>query len=248
MATAKQIRANQKNSQKSTGPKTETGKASSSRNATKHGLYAVDIIVNSPYLKEDPAEYDALVAGLIDDLKPQGAFQQQLVVKIATCLWRQRRAINAETAWINRQLRHNNLFPSYDYPDLEEEDVEITQELLDRVHIKAAPYSNFSDSLMQYEHRLERQLQNTLKVYHSLKREKTRENQRNEAKSRTETRPPTQPPPPSSPPESIANDPVALEKWQNEANYWDAKFPPPFTQPEGGDAPSAGSCPADGGM
>jgi hypothetical protein len=38
MATAKQIAANRKNAQRSTGPRTEVGKSISSRNAFRHGL------------------------------------------------------------------------------------------------------------------------------------------------------------------------------------------------------------------
>ena len=42
MATQKQIVANQRNAQKSTGPRTTAGKAKSSRNALKTGIYADD--------------------------------------------------------------------------------------------------------------------------------------------------------------------------------------------------------------
>ena len=38
MASKKQIEANRRNAKKSTGPKTEEGKAKSSTNARKHGL------------------------------------------------------------------------------------------------------------------------------------------------------------------------------------------------------------------
>jgi len=40
MATAAQIAANRRNSQKSSGPKTMSGKKASSANARRHGLYA----------------------------------------------------------------------------------------------------------------------------------------------------------------------------------------------------------------
>jgi hypothetical protein len=38
MASQKQLRANRENAKKSTGPKTATGRAKSSRNAFRHGL------------------------------------------------------------------------------------------------------------------------------------------------------------------------------------------------------------------
>ena len=38
MAAEKQMRANRENAKKSTGPKTEVGRAKSSRNALRHGL------------------------------------------------------------------------------------------------------------------------------------------------------------------------------------------------------------------
>lgn len=41
MATPNQIRANRENARKSTGPKSALGKRISSRNATRHGFYAI---------------------------------------------------------------------------------------------------------------------------------------------------------------------------------------------------------------
>src|SRR5207244_3680634 len=43
MSTSAQIEANRANSLKSTGPKTEEGKAISSRNALKHGFFSEDV-------------------------------------------------------------------------------------------------------------------------------------------------------------------------------------------------------------
>ena len=96
--------ANHRNAQKSTGPKTPHGKAISSRNAIKHGLYARDIILNTNTIKENPREYIMLSESVFHDLRPQGIFQEVLVRRIINCLWRSQRAITAETAHITQQM------------------------------------------------------------------------------------------------------------------------------------------------
>ena len=61
MATDKQIQANRRNARKSTGPKTEEGKARSRNNALRHGLTAELAVL--PH--EDPHQYEELRAGFI---------------------------------------------------------------------------------------------------------------------------------------------------------------------------------------
>ena len=102
--TKNQQRANRRNAQKATGPKTIEGKQISAQNALRHGLYSQEIIIDSPHLKEDKEEYDSLLASFIEELQPQTAFQQCLVLRIVNCFWRSRRAIRAESAEINHQL------------------------------------------------------------------------------------------------------------------------------------------------
>ena len=75
----KRLAANRKNAQKSTGPKTESGKRTVSRNGLKHGAFARDLIIRSPYLEEDPDEFNRLLASLTDELKPETLFQECLV-------------------------------------------------------------------------------------------------------------------------------------------------------------------------
>jgi hypothetical protein len=62
MATKQQITANRINAQKSTGPQSPGGKTNSSRNATKHGLFANDVLAAG----EAPELYDALLEEFIN--------------------------------------------------------------------------------------------------------------------------------------------------------------------------------------
>jgi hypothetical protein len=100
MATQNQIQANRNNAQKSTGPRTEEGKAHVSQNALKHGLLARDAVLPG----EDPAEFDAQLAALEDALHPEDALEQELVRQIADAQWRMQRLARLETAYLNAAL------------------------------------------------------------------------------------------------------------------------------------------------
>ena len=93
MATERQIEANRQNSCKSTGPKTEAGKAASSANALSHGLTA-DLAVLLP--DEDAGAYEQLRQGVITDLEPAGVLQRALAERVAVLLWRLDRAARLE--------------------------------------------------------------------------------------------------------------------------------------------------------
>jgi len=54
--TAKKARANRRNAKKSTGPRTAEGKAASSQNATSHGIYCRDIVLDG-----EDAELDEIL-------------------------------------------------------------------------------------------------------------------------------------------------------------------------------------------
>ncbi len=81
MTTLKQIEANRRNSRRSTGPKTRTGKAESKMNAMKHGLLAADLVVRG----EDPVQFTRVLESLVDELQPQGPLEEQLVER--ACEW-----------------------------------------------------------------------------------------------------------------------------------------------------------------
>lgn len=93
MATPAQIAANQANSQKSTGPTSAQGKARSSRNSFKHGLYAKDLVLPN----EDPAELDQLRASLRAEHEPINTTEEMLVNDLAENFWRLRRMREFET-------------------------------------------------------------------------------------------------------------------------------------------------------
>src|SRR5207247_2221913 len=70
MISQKKLEANRRNAQKSTGPKTEEGKAKSSQNGLTHGLTSR----KCPILPgENEEEYRELQDALTRDLRPRGA-------------------------------------------------------------------------------------------------------------------------------------------------------------------------------
>jgi hypothetical protein len=92
MATMKQIEANKRNAQRSTGPATAAGRDISRKNALKHGLTAREVTVN----KAEEEWFDAFRADLVADLKPDGPLEETLVEEIAIYTLRLRRGYRFE--------------------------------------------------------------------------------------------------------------------------------------------------------
>src|ERR1700730_11396779 len=86
--------ANQMNSQSSSGPKTEAGKRTSSRNSVKHGIFASETI--STALGESRAGFNALLRALRDVWEPVGSREEGDVEEIAKTTWRKERVLRAE--------------------------------------------------------------------------------------------------------------------------------------------------------
>jgi hypothetical protein len=78
---------NRANAQKSSGPRTEQGKAVSSQNSFKHGLYSKAIVIPG----EDPAKFEALRADLAAEHRPVGVTEEMLVDELAQHYWRMKR-------------------------------------------------------------------------------------------------------------------------------------------------------------
>lgn len=102
--TPAQLDANRRNGQKSRGPKTQTGKTLSSRNALRHGLLSSGIVIDNGDGEESRAEFEDLLRGLLADLSPEGMLENLLVERIASCYWRLKRAVRCETGETQKRL------------------------------------------------------------------------------------------------------------------------------------------------
>jgi hypothetical protein len=84
--------ANRANAQHSTGPRTPEGKARSSRNAVKHGLFSDALGYAAKPLGEDRDQFDKLLDGLRRDHAPVGFDENQIVDRMADLWWELARA------------------------------------------------------------------------------------------------------------------------------------------------------------
>ena len=84
MSTPAQFAANQNNAQFSTGPTTPEGKAASSQNATKLGLYAKQAVLLTP---QDHAEFQALESAYAYELRPYTPVERTLFSQIVLAAW-----------------------------------------------------------------------------------------------------------------------------------------------------------------
>jgi hypothetical protein len=108
MTTVKQIEANRLNALRSTGPRTEDGKQRSRCNAIRHGLTAETVIVGL----EDIEDYEAFEATIIADYDARSAVEREFVLRLASVLWRLRRAAGIETSLFQSATKQSVQFQS----------------------------------------------------------------------------------------------------------------------------------------
>jgi len=104
MATIKQINANRKNALLSKGPKTDLGKLNSSKNSLKHGLTAKQLVIG-----EDMNEFKKYRDHMIEELKPEGILEEQVVFKIIDVGFRLRRIGGIEAGIYNQEILHHEI-------------------------------------------------------------------------------------------------------------------------------------------
>ena len=93
MSSFRQIEANRRNARLSTGPVTEEGKRKSRQNALRHGLTAETVID----ALEDAEDYAGFEMAVTADYDAQSAVERELVLRLASLLWRLRRATAIES-------------------------------------------------------------------------------------------------------------------------------------------------------
>jgi hypothetical protein len=95
----RQIEANRRNAFKSTGPTTTAGKQRSRRNAVRHGLTAETVITTL----EDEEDYRAFELSVTSGFDAPTAVERELVLRLASLLWRLRRATAIDTGLLQLQ-------------------------------------------------------------------------------------------------------------------------------------------------
>jgi hypothetical protein len=106
-----QLAANRANSQLSTGPTSETGKAKSSLNAVKTGLTGRTVLLPS----DDAAHYEQHVRDIFNEFQPVGARETFLVQSLADTSWRLARIPGLEMAiYAHGRIQFAEMFADHD--------------------------------------------------------------------------------------------------------------------------------------
>ncbi len=152
MVSEKQLEANRRNAEKSTGPRTAEGKSNSSRNNLRHGLTGHISLLPT----EDREAHDAFCNELIDSFNPETPMERQLAQSIAEDSWRLNRARAIE----------NNMFALG--RDHQHREAQIALADAATFQTQAAAFNLLSI----YEQRINRNLQRNMKLLRELQTER----------------------------------------------------------------------------
>ena len=155
----KQLEANRRNAQKSTGPITEGGKQVSSKNATRHGLTSMVTIMTDP----DREAWLKFMNAYVEDLNPEGFQQKHLAQSIAYDAWRMNRARSIEENIFSIQL------------DTGLADIECSHPQIHTATVQALTFwqnSTKFSNLSIYEQRIVRGFHKNTALYRDLKKER----------------------------------------------------------------------------
>jgi hypothetical protein len=163
--TDAQLAANRANAQLSTGPKTDEGKARSSKNSIKHGIFCKDLLMPG----EDEETLRNLRNGMLLSFNPKNEAELMLVDRIIDASWRLQRVRSAEHAFFSSQQTH--------LQDDEElcDDPAITLSLL-----LADPKDSTLERYQRYSSKLERQMHQAINQLRAMRKEQTQPNEASE--------------------------------------------------------------------
>jgi hypothetical protein len=174
MSTQSQILANRLNALKSTGPRTNEGKAAVSQNAVKHGLLAERDVITS----ESQADFDLYRQQLLDELSPVSPMESILAERIVTLSWRLKRAgrfqnqaidaLNADQTNDPLKKLTQSLYRSIAGEPLRGANNSNGELALGRLAVKDFANARVLDRLLMYERRIEHSLYKTLLEFQRL--------------------------------------------------------------------------------
>ena len=107
MTSIEQTESNRLNAAKSTGPRTEAGKAAAALNALRHGLLARELLVKG----ESKENFAIFAAGVRERLAPDGELESFVVNRVISAAWRLRRAVAVEAALFTTENGHIGAVP-----------------------------------------------------------------------------------------------------------------------------------------
>ena len=106
MLTEKQLEANRRNAELSTGPVTDEGKAIVSKNRVSHGLLSKDVVLPGMEQFENVEDFKQLKESLEEYWQPEGVMEESLCEDLAIQWWRMRRLYRHESGSLKE--RHEN--------------------------------------------------------------------------------------------------------------------------------------------
>jgi hypothetical protein len=158
MATQKQIEANRKNAQFSTGPRTPEGKETASQNALTHGLTAHTAVIEG----ESPEEFDTHRTEMLDHLRPSGPIESMFAHRIVVLSWQLQRAAIIQTATLTDRLQRHS-------------DISDPHRRLGRAVVSDFAQCRTIDRIQMYEIRIQNALHKAIQHLHTLQTLRRRE-------------------------------------------------------------------------
>ena len=109
MTSKLQIAANRRNAAKSTGPRSDAGKAAVALNGVKHGLLSRHVLING----ESEADLVGFGKRLRGQLAPVGELELLFADRIVSSAWRLRRALAVEASLFDKEDTPHGAFAGY---------------------------------------------------------------------------------------------------------------------------------------
>ena len=110
MVSNKQLEANRRNAELSTGPVTDEGKSIVSKNRVSHGVLSRDVVLPGMEQFENVEDFKQLKESLEEYWNPEGVMEESLCEDLAIQWWRMRRLYRHESGSLKEQHENTKKF------------------------------------------------------------------------------------------------------------------------------------------